>query len=95
VFSNFMSNTATTTIMVPLALSVTAALPGISDEIIPLIIALTASCALLLPVSTPPNAIAFSTGKLQQSDFRFGGILIGFLGPIIVISWILLLQLFV
>lgn len=95
IFSNFMSNTATTTIMVPLALSVTAALPGISDEIIPLIIALTASCALLLPVSTPPNAIAFSTGKLQQSDFRFGGILIGFLGPIIVISWILLLQLFV
>lgn len=94
VFSNFMSNTATTTIMVPLALSVTAALPGISDEIIPLIIALTASCALLLPVSTPPNAIAFSTGKLEQSDFRFGGILIGFLGPIIVISWILLLQLF-
>ncbi len=94
VFSNFMSNTATTTIMVPLALSVTAALPEVSDKILPLIIALSASCALLLPVSTPPNAIAFSTGKLEQLDFRFGGILIGLLGPIIVILWLLVLQLF-
>ncbi|MDN6280460.1 MAG: DASS family sodium-coupled anion symporter [Psychroflexus sp.] len=91
-FSNVMSNTATTTIMVPLALSVTAALPGISAEIIPLIIALSASCAILLPVSTPPNAIAYSTGKLEQSDFRFGGILIGFLGPLFVIAWILFLE---
>jgi sodium-dependent dicarboxylate transporter 2/3/5 len=58
---------------------------------LPMIIGLSASCALLLPVSTPPNAIAFSTGMLKQSDFRFGGIFIGLLGPFVVIMWSMLM----
>jgi sodium-dependent dicarboxylate transporter 2/3/5 len=89
-----MSNTATTTIMIPLAISFTLLLPEQSPKTIPLIIALSASCALLLPVSTPPNAIAYSTGQLVQSDFRFGGILIGILGPILVCVWVILLESF-
>lgn len=94
IFSNIMSNTATTTIMVPLAISFTLLLPEESPKIIPLIIALSASCALLLPVSTPPNAIAYSTGKLDQADFRYGGILIGILGPILVSLWVSLVYFF-
>ena len=94
IFSNIMSNTATTTIMIPLAISFTLLLPEQSPKTIPLIIALSASCALLLPVSTPPNAIAYSTGQLEQSDFRFGGILIGILGPILVCVWVILLESF-
>jgi sodium-dependent dicarboxylate transporter 2/3/5 len=94
IFSNIMSNTATTTIMIPLAISFTLLLPEQSPKTIPLIIALSASCALLLPVSTPPNAIAYSTGQLVQSDFRFGGILIGILGPILVCVWVILLESF-
>lgn len=88
IFSNIMSNTATTTIMVPLAISFTILLPEESPKIIPLIIALSASCALLLPVSTPPNAIAYSTGKIDQADFRYGGIIIGILGPVLVSLWV-------
>ncbi|MFO7745127.1 MAG: SLC13 family permease [Psychroflexus sp.] len=94
IFSNIMSNTATTTIMVPLAISFTLLLPEESPKIIPLIIALSASCALLLPVSTPPNAIAYSTGKLDQADFRYGGILIGLLGPVLVSLWVSLVYFF-
>lgn len=92
IFSNIMSNTATTTIMVPLAISFALLLPEQSPKIIPLVIALSASCALLLPVSTPPNAIAYSTGQLEQSDFRFGGILIGISGPILVTIWVILMD---
>ncbi len=92
VFSNIMSNTATTTIMVPLAISFAILIPSQSTKIIPLIIAISASCALLLPVSTPPNAIAYSTGKLDQSDFRFGGFLIGVIGPVIATLWIIILD---
>ncbi|MFN2261355.1 MAG: DASS family sodium-coupled anion symporter [Psychroflexus sp.] len=92
IFSNIMSNTATTTIMVPLAISFALLLPDQSPKIIPLVIALSASCALLLPVSTPPNAIAYSTGQLEQSDFRFGGILIGISGPILVTIWVILME---
>ncbi|EMY82223.1 sodium:sulfate symporter transmembrane region [Psychroflexus gondwanensis ACAM 44] len=94
IFSNIMSNTATTTIMIPLAISFALLLPEQSPKTIPLIIALSASCALLLPISTPPNAIAYSTGQLEQSDFRFGGILIGILGPILVCVWVILLESF-
>jgi sodium-dependent dicarboxylate transporter 2/3/5 len=55
-----------------------------------LILGLSASCALLLPVSTPPNAIAYSTGEIQTTDLRPGGLLIGLLGPALIIAWVLL-----
>lgn len=86
--SNFMSNTAATTILIPIAVSM-AALTGENPIILPLIIGLSASCALLLPVSTPPNAIAYSTGLLKQSEFRLGGFVVGLAGPILVILWTL------
>ena len=81
--SNFMSNTATVTILIPIA-----GILALSDPIqMSIIIGLSASCALLFPVSTPPNAIAFSTGFLKQIDFRKGGILAALTGPLLVILW--------
>ena len=85
--SNVMSNTATVSIVLPVAV---ALLPGRELEMC-LILGLSASCALLLPVSTPPNAIAYSTGELQTSDLRPGGVLIGLLGPALIITWVLLI----
>jgi sodium-dependent dicarboxylate transporter 2/3/5 len=87
--SNFMSNTAATTILIPIAISL-ATLSGENPIILPLVIGLSASCALLLPVSTPPNAIAYSTGLIKQSEFRLGGIVIGILGPLLIIIWTLI-----
>lgn len=89
-FSNFMSNTAATTIFIPIALSLTTLNPDFSRMIFPLVIGLCASCALFLPVSTPPNAIAYSTGLIDQKDFRLGGISVGLFGPIIIIGWTVL-----
>ncbi len=88
--SNFMSNTAATTILVPIALSLMSISSGdFSPAVLPLVIALSACCALLLPVSTPPNAIAFSTGLIKQSEFRLGGVSIGIFGPLSSIIWVL------
>lgn len=88
--SNFMSNTAATTILIPVALSLMKMFGAeINPVILPLVIGICASCALFLPVSTPPNAIAFSTGLIKQSEFRLGGIVIGFLGPILTMLWVL------
>ena len=88
--SNFMSNTAATAILVPVALS-SAALAGDANPLIlTLVIGLSASCALFLPVSTPPNAIAYSTGLLKQSEFRLGGVSVGLIGPALIILWTLL-----
>lgn len=90
ILSNFMSNTAATTILIPMGVSLLTMVGGdVNPMVLPLVIGLSASCALFLPVSTPPNAIAFSTGLIQQSEFRLGGIVIGLLGPILSIAWIL------
>ena len=74
--------------MLPVAV---ALVPGRELEMC-LILGLSASCALLLPVSTPPNAIAFSTGELETKDLRPGGVLIGLLGPTLIIAWVLLIS---
>ncbi|MBK9254232.1 MAG: DASS family sodium-coupled anion symporter [Saprospiraceae bacterium] len=92
--SNFMSNTAAATILIPVAISMVSVTQGIDQTVLPFIIGLSASCALLLPVSTPPNAIAFSTGLIRQSEFRLGGIFIGIAGPVIIILWTLFVFLF-
>jgi len=87
-FSNIMSNTATATVLIPLGMAI---LPQYSIEIA-MIIGLSASTALFLPVSTPPNAIAYSTGMIEQKDLRIGGTLIGLLGPAIIVLWVILLS---
>lgn len=89
--SNVMSNTAASSILVPLGLT----LPGIWSIVVPLVVALSCSCALLLPVSTPSNAIAFSTGLVEQKEFRRGGIWMIGIGPllsfvvILIYSWLI------
>ncbi|MCH6234563.1 SLC13 family permease [Cognataquiflexum rubidum] len=77
--SNIMSNTAAASILVPLGL----ALPGIWGFTVPLMISLSCSSSLLLPVSTPANAISYSTGLMDQKTFRPGGILMMVIGPLL------------
>lgn len=88
IVSNVMSHTAASTIMIPLGMTILAAY----KLDVAVIIALSASTAMLLPVSTPPNAIAFSTGLIEQKDFRTGGILVGLLGPLLSILWVLFIS---
>ena len=87
--SNFMSSTATATIVVNIAavvLPVELLLPTA------LIIGLCSSCGLFLPVSTPPNAIVFSTGMLKQKDFFLGGSFGAIAGTILILIWVLFLK---
>lgn len=86
IMSNVMSNTATATVLIPIGIILTYQNP----IVLPLVIGFSASTALFLPISTPPNAIAYSTGKLDQKDFRFGGLVFGILGPLIITAIILL-----
>ncbi len=88
VLSNIMSNTAASTVLIPLGMAI---LPEMKTEIA-MIVGLCASTALFLPVSTPPNAIAYSTGLIDQKDFRLGGALVGLLGPLLVILWVLIVS---
>ena len=80
--SNFISNTATAALLVPILAVVCTgmgdrlnAIGGTSTIIIG--IALAASSAMCLPISTPPNAIAYSTGLVKQNDMLKIGLLVG------------------
>ncbi|MFZ1705921.1 MAG: DASS family sodium-coupled anion symporter [Saprospiraceae bacterium] len=90
IVSNFMSNTAAVSILLPVGVSLAAMVPNLDPGILPITIGLCASCALLLPVSTPPNAVAHSYGKLDQKDYLLGGVSMGFIGPILIILWLTL-----
>ncbi len=88
IFANFMSNAATCTVLVPFGF---ALLPGMEKQTA-LAIALASSTALLLPVSSPATSIVYSTGFLEQKDFRIPGLLVGILGPLLSVLWVLLLS---
>ncbi|MFU8812342.1 MAG: SLC13 family permease [Balneolaceae bacterium] len=87
--SNVMSNTAAASILIPFG-----AILVPPDYILLMVVTLgfSASTALLLPISTPPNALVFSTGWLKQADFRTVGIAATAVSPllIILVLWILL-----
>ena len=82
-----LSNTATSTVLISLGMAILINF----EAQVAIIIGLSASTALFLPVSTPPNAIAYSTGFLKISDFRTGGLVVGLLGPLLAILWVLLM----
>jgi sodium-dependent dicarboxylate transporter 2/3/5 len=83
VLSNFMSNTAAANVMVPIGVALLAG----SEAQMAVPIALGASAAMCLPVSTPPNAIAYATGRLQVRDFVQGGLVMAVLAPPIAVAW--------
>jgi sodium-dependent dicarboxylate transporter 2/3/5 len=81
--SNLMSNTAAANVILPLAIAMLGA--GQTHLIIP--IALAASAAMCLPISTPPNAIVYGTGQLKTTDLLAAGIVVGLIAPLVVIGW--------
>ena len=102
--SNFISNSATAALLVPILVVVGTAMSdptaannaqfvslGGMNAMIPFI-AVCASIAMLLPISTPPNAIAASTGLVQTKDMTKVGIIIGVIG--FVLGYFLLTALF-
>ena len=91
--SNFISNTATAALLVPI-LAVVCKGMGDSLESIggtPTVligIAVAASVAMTLPISTPPNAIAHSTGLVKQNEMMKIGLTMGIIG--LVLGYLLL-----
>jgi sodium-dependent dicarboxylate transporter 2/3/5 len=78
-----ISNSATANLLIPLVpgLAVTVG----SDSVI-LAVALAVVCGLgmALPVSTPPNAIAYATGEIRTKDMAAIGIVVGVVGLVLV-----------
>lgn len=73
--TEFTSNTASAALLVPIFISIAQSL-GMPEIGLALIIGLGASCAFMLPVATPPNAIVFGTGHVRQSDMVKAGFIL-------------------
>ena len=69
------SNTASAALLVPIFVSIAGNL-GLSTEIMAAVIAVAASCAFMLPVATPPNAIVYGSGYLPQRQMMRAGMVL-------------------
>ncbi|MBQ0056939.1 MAG: SLC13/DASS family transporter [Bacteroidales bacterium] len=86
--SNFISNSATAALLIPILCAVGV---GMGDTLLEIGglqtllfgTAMAASLAMTLPISTPPNAIASSTGIISTFDMAKAGLLIGVVGGVV------------
>ncbi|MBR1436106.1 MAG: SLC13/DASS family transporter [Bacteroidales bacterium] len=98
--SNFISNSATAALLIPILIVIAEgmadpsaannasflAMGGTYAMII--FVAVCASIAMLFPISTPPNAIASSTGLVDTKDMAKVGIIIGVIGFVLGFFWL-------
>jgi solute carrier family 13 (sodium-dependent dicarboxylate transporter), member 2/3/5 len=82
--STMISNSATANLLVPLALSLAIGLP-IDATAIGVIVAIACSLAMALPISTPPNALAYATGEVDTRAMATSGLLIGGVGAALLV----------
>lgn len=94
--SNLISHSATAALLVPVLGVVAGSMADATgDASIPLqmlvAVAVASSVAMILPISTPPNAIAHSTGIIDQKDMMKVGVILGTFGLVCGVAWLLLI----
>ena len=98
--SNFISNSATAALLIPILIVVAEGMAdptaannasfmamGGTHAMISFI-AMCASLAMIFPISTPPNAIAASTGLVETNDMAKVGALVGVIGFVLGFFWL-------
>ena len=78
------SNTATTSIMLPILGGAAAPALGVNPLLLMIPATISASCAFMLPVATPPNAIVFGGGHLSVPQMARAGVLLNIIGVVLV-----------
>ena len=98
--SNFISNSATAALLIPILIVVAEGMadPAAANnsqflavggtQAMISFIAVCASIAMLFPISTPPNAIAASTGLVETKEMAKVGIIVGVIGFVLGFFWL-------
>ena len=84
--TELVSNTASAALLVPIFTGVAASL-GLPAMMLAAAIAVAASCAFMLPVATPPNAIVFATGQVPAAAMLRCGLALNLLSVAVIASW--------
>ena len=77
------SNTATAAVFIPVAATLAGSL-GMDPLLLAAPVALASSCAFMMPVATPPNAIVFSADRLTVMDMCRAGLLLNIAASIVI-----------
>lgn len=77
------SNTATAILLMPI-LAAAGIAAGVDPALLMVPAAMSASCAFMLPVATPPNAIVFGTGKIPVAHMAREGLVLNFIGALVI-----------
>ncbi|WMN07660.1 DASS family sodium-coupled anion symporter [Marivirga arenosa] len=82
--TEIMSNVALTTIAIPMVLSISSGLE-VNPYLLAVPVAMATSCAFMMPISTPPNAIVFSSGYINIKQMVRAGIILNLFAIIILV----------
>ena len=81
------SNVATVSIMLPILISLSEVI-GLHPHVLMVGATLSASCAFMLPVATPPNAVVFGTGFVHIRDMVRAGFLLNLISVVIIVFFV-------
>lgn len=85
--TEIMSNTAIANMLIPISIALALGV-GIDPYAIMAVVALSASCAFMLPISTPPNAAVFSSDYLEIDDMVKAGIWMNIAAIIVIVLFV-------
>lgn len=85
--SEVASNSATTVTFLPIVTALALAL-GLPPVDLAAAVALGSSCGFMLPISTPPNAIVFGSGRVTMQEMARAGLFMNILGWVVLSSWL-------
>jgi len=77
--STFISNSAAANLLAPMAVAIATSTDSGPVATVAYV-AMACSLAMSMPISTPPNAIAYASGAIRTGDMAKGGLVIGFIG---------------
>ncbi len=82
--TELMSNVALVTIFIPVIIGVAGGL-GINPLYLVIPATIASSCAFMMPISTPPNAIVFASGHIKIRDMMRAGVLLNIVSILILV----------
>ncbi|MGL5006617.1 MAG: SLC13 family permease [Plesiomonas sp.] len=92
--ANFMSNTATANLLLPLMAALAGSVSGLNEVTLILGVTFAASLGMALPISTPPNVLAHATGMVASSQMAKTGTWLGIIGVVLSLCMLVLLTQF-
>ena len=77
------SNTATTEMVLPIFAAIAVSI-GVHPLLLMVPATLSASCAFMMPVATPPNAVVFGSDRVRIAEMARAGIVLNLIGAVVI-----------